>query len=274
VRAALLPAALAFLALILGLRLVSDNDPPNQRDFMRFGAWAVGGLIAAWLGFAAFLPTVEARSTYRTHFIAQPGEAVALASLIWLIGLAFADLRWRRAIRGIALAAVTIYGVAMTGSQQALITTHYRGTWENTANFMRSLSHLAPDVEEHTLFVYVENTALPEAPFTSGFGFQFAVRTFYDDRATAIVPNDNTLGEWEITAEGIDYIETWAEDRVYGWEDLIVITREDSGRLVIVETLPEEFYTPERQAQYDPYGRIVPGYVNESIRETFPIVEW
>ncbi|MBN1120613.1 MAG: hypothetical protein JXJ17_06010 [Anaerolineae bacterium] len=276
VRETLFPAALALLTMILGLRLVEDGTESqlSRTDFLRFGAWAGGGLIAAVLGFAAFLPTVEARSTFRTHFIALPGEAVLLASLIWLIGLAFTDQRWRRAVRGIVLAVVTIYGVAMTGSQQKLITNHYRGTWENTANFMRSLAHLAPDVEEGTLFIYVENTALPEAPFTSGFSFQFAVRTFYGDRATAIVPNDNTLGRWEVTADGIDYDETWADEHVYGWDDLIVITREDSGRLVIVETLPDEFATPNRQAQYDPYGRIRSGYVNESIRETFPIVEW
>ncbi len=70
----------------------------------RYLAFAAGGLAATWLGFATYLPTMFALSTIRTHVLAMAGEAVLLASLIWLAGSLVRQGSRRRAVWALGMA--------------------------------------------------------------------------------------------------------------------------------------------------------------------------
>jgi hypothetical protein len=244
----------------------------RHRAVLRYGLWSLGGLAATFLGFAAFLPTRFARDPIRTHVLAMPGEAVFLAAAIWAISYLARGVRWRWIARYAGVFLIALYGASVRGRVQQQIY-DLGGTWDNTAHFMRSLSHLVPAVDDLTLIVNVENPETVEAPWTSGFSFQYALRTFYDDEVTGIMTTDNILGSWEARADGIYVEEDWNGPHLFGWDEVIVITRDEAGRVMILDKLPPDLYTPERQRQYDPYGHIVRGYIPPRVRRTFPIVE-
>jgi hypothetical protein len=244
----------------------------RHRAVLRYGLWSLGGLAVTFLGFAAFLPTRVARDPIRTHVLAMPGEAVFLAGAIWAISYLVRGVRWRWIVRYAGVFMIVLYGTSVKGRVQQQIY-DLGGTWDNTAHFMRSLSHLVPAVDDLTLIVNVENRETVEAPWTSGFSFQYALRTFYDDDVTGIMTTDNILGSWEAREDGIYVEEDWNGAHLFGWDEVIFITRDEAGRVMILDRLPPDFYTPERQRQYDPYGHIVRGYIPPRIRRTFPIVE-
>jgi hypothetical protein len=41
---------------------------------------------------------------------------------------------------------------------------------------------------------------------------------------------------------------------------------------LVLDTIPKQFASPERQAQYRPLAAIKPGYLPARIQETFPAV--
>ncbi len=273
---ALIVGGVALLAMQVVRRVlpVSDTaDGIRRANVLRAALWAAAGALGALLGFAAFLPTVFADSVTRTHIITRPGEGVLLAAAVWLAASVVRSARWRRVVQAGGVALVAMYGAVMLGQVQTQLY-DLAGTWDNTAHFMRSLSNLAPEVEDFTLIVYVENPDVEEAPFTSGFSFQYAVRHFYGNTATGLIPTDSILGEWAIVPDGIRLEENWGDSPdVIGWDEMIFFTRDDAGTLALLDELPGEFYTAERQVQYDPHARIHRAYVPPAIRRAFPIVE-
>ncbi len=275
-----LPVLLTLAATLLAVAVVrrhfpAEPAPELRRDVPRFLLAGAVGALATWLGFASYLVSEAARHSWRTHVLSLIGEGVLVASAIWLASVFVRQQSWRWAVRALGIGLVVVYGTAMAARMQAAINS-LGGMWENSAYFMRTLAHFAPAVEEDTLFMHIENFELGEAPFISGFSFQYAIRYFYQDAAVGIIPTDNIIGEWEARDEGI-WVNEGGRERVYGWDSVIFITREDSGRLIIMEELPPDFYTPARQRAYDPARPLRPGFIPERIRRAFPLVaapEW
>lgn len=251
---------------VLGRRL---PDEPRTR-LGEAAAWIGGSLAAAWLGVAAFLPTIYATRIERTQLLSKAGEAVLIVSVIWLIA-DLISMKWSglRSVGRAGVLYVLMAGLAMGGYVQRQLDT-FGATWENFSQIMTTLSDQVPNVDEGTLFVYIEHPNPYEAPFTAGYTFQFAIRYFYEDRATGLMPNEIHYGEYEFRDEGICFGEDsfGLQPRLYGWDEIIVIERDAAGDVVIVPTLPDALHTPERQAQYDPAARIREG-LTAHLRETF-----
>jgi hypothetical protein len=276
----LLPALLVALVAVTAFRLVrwklrrpgEAGGASDQAALVHFAVWLGVGLAATWLGFAAFLPTGSAASRIRVQLLSAPGEAITLASGIWLLGRLAREGRGRRLVQLGGISLVAIYGAVNSVASQSGVYGYAAG-WENRAYFLRSLAHLAPQVTPPSLFVYVENPALDETPFVNGFTFQYAVRYFYDDQATGLIPTDNIFDRWSAGDAGITMEERWiAEPRVYGWDEMIFVTRDEAARLLILDILPDDFYTESRQALYRPHLRIQAAFVSERVRESFPVV--
>lgn len=273
---ALVNTSLVLISLNGFARLNGWREPAEMRwpRTQRYLLFVAGGFAATWLGFAAYLPTMFAMDTSNAHILAMAGEAVLLASLIWLAGSLFRQGNHRQIIRALGLVYVVFCGTASIGRTQHQITEELAGSWENTAYFMRSLAHLVPDVNEPTLFVYIEDPDLPEAPFTSGFSFQYAVRYFYDNQATGLIPTDNILGSWSVSDEGIMMSEAWIPGgaELFPWECVIFFKREHSGRLFILDEPPADFAPEAARARYDPHRLIARAYIPTRVQETFPIL--
>lgn len=256
--------------LVLLMRLVPQRI---DADLRRDALWVAGSAIAIFLGFAAYLPTIYADSVWRTHMLSRPAEASLIASTIWLISDLIPPIMARRVVRVLGVLYVTAAGTAMLWQQQTALT-QLGGTWGTMTTFMESLAAQVPDVNEPTLIVFMELPPPHEAPFTSGFGFQYAMRYFYSERATGLIPSDHISGTVEVSDDGFLMTESWVEgSHLYGWDEVIFITREEDGTVVILGTLPDAYHTPARQSQYDPHARIADGEIAPRLRETFGVGE-
>jgi hypothetical protein len=257
--------------LIVRSKIQDQDDDLNYRaTWLSYIVWMTGGVLAAWLGFAAYLPSIYATSPTRTHMLSIAGEAIVLTASLWLVSRLRNKTSWRLIVQVLGLVFIATYGtVTIANSQLELYS--YAATWDNLAYFMRSLAHLAPAVQQPTLFVYIENRNLEETPFVSGFSFQYAARYFYNDTATALMPADNIFGDWQVSDAGIDMHEKWVDTpHLYQWNEMIFITRDDTGRLLILTTLPDKFYSPSRQAMYQPGARIQNAFISNRTHAAFP----
>lgn len=272
VRPVLLTVAILAGWLIFCLLVLIKFLPEERRQTVKHHAvWIVGSLTAAWLGFSAFLPTTQAENLAHTHVLSKSGEAVLFASVIWLISDGVTHQLGRWGVRSAGVLYVMAAGVAMLWTQQTAID-RMGGTWDATTDFMHSLAEQIPDVRPHTLIIYQQVPDPYETPFTIGVTFQYAMRYFYEDRATGSITGDYTFGTFEVTDEGIRMTEYWIEgEHLYAWDEIIVIGRDANRAVFVAQRLPRDYYTPARQQQYDPYSRIVAGAITQRIRETFGV---
>lgn len=277
-----LPIALALLVTSLCFLLAqtwfaeSDLREPVWRHIARYGLWMVAGLGWAWVGFSAYLPARFATQTH-IHFLSIAGEGVVLVAGLWLVsGL----IRWRPVRVGVQLAGLawlTTYGVGLTNVlQQDLYT--YGATWENQAYFFRSLAQAVPALKGPTLFVYIKNPAIQESGFISQGSVQYGARYFYNDQATTFLSVGNDPSAWPMTDAGILMQEDWvAEPHLFNWNQMIFFTRDLSGKVVMLDTLPPLFSNAYRQNLYRPHDLILASFIPSRIEGTFPLltaVDW
>jgi hypothetical protein len=138
-------------------------------------------------------------------------------------------------------------------------------------------------MKENTLVVYIENRDLPETPFLSGFGFQYALRYLYEENAIGLIDHDRLLyHRWEVTDAGFEITPdagliatgfVGAKHSQHGWDEIIFLVKDSEARVHILEEIPPAYYTPERQAHYDPQGRIEHSFVAPRIREVMPPIQ-
>jgi len=244
--------------------------------------WFTIGLGAIWLGFAAFLPTnlieIEQR---RVDILAMPGMAILSASVVGFAGALAPHKGLRRIVEAILLAFIVSFGVSTTGRLQDEMYT-YDATWETEAAYMRSLANMIPEVAPNTLFIYMQPPFQGQVPFVSGWSFEYSLRYAYEDRATGIVPSNNqVISSWNTQEDGILITPSPGNESLaaaytsfHRWDEIIFVTRDEDYRAVILEEIPPEFYTPERAAAYDPYGRVeTAAFVPERIRELYPPIQ-
>lgn len=251
---------------------LNETTQLTARHGFQYLGWILGGVSAAWLGLAAFLPTIYSSLPTRTHMLSLAGESVVLISVVWLVGCFISQPRARLLIQ--------LGGLIWIGAQGTMVVNKtqqemygFSGTWDNSAYFFRSLANLVPAVKGPTLFVYIENPETDETPFVAGWNFQYGLRYFYNNRATGIVPSDSIFGSWKVTDAGIQVQEIWIDTpHTFGWNEIVFITREISGRVVILDQLPEPFLTAYRQSLYRPLDRIDLAFIPPRIQESFPIL--
>jgi hypothetical protein len=279
--AVVLAVAVTLTALtIIRSRLQSrpDEDGPPGGRWRPYAYWLAASIASVWLGFAAVLPTSLVTEKFsRVHFLSAAGVAVVLASLIWLISQAVRQARLRWSVRYLAIGLLVTLGVGRAGQVQQEIY-YLEATWESQAYFLRSLAHLAPSVEDNTLFLYVRDKELSQVPFLAGWGYQYAIRYLFEDIATGVSTRDGLLyHEWDISDEGIEikpqsairrYI--GAKHSTHGWDEVIVIVKQPSGGVAILDELPPELYTEARAALYDPYARINYTFIPDRVRRLLP----
>ncbi|GAB4481865.1 MAG: hypothetical protein Kow00124_30060 [Anaerolineae bacterium] len=281
-----LPVLVALAALIAALGIMrralgpapAEGDRPAVR-LRRAALWLAVGLALAWLGMAAYLPTMLSEQIYRIHVIASIGEGIALAAAAWLVAAPLPDVRMRRAVQGLLLAFFAAAGVVTITAQQRGIY-HNHATWDSEAYFLRRLAHLIPDVEDNTLLVLmVYDPATNPPPFVQNYSFQYAVRYLYDDRLVAYASNGPILAhDGVVTDDGIalvrwpgyDPASPLIRETAHGWDEIIIIEQNEYGYPVILEELPEQYYTPARAALYDPYARIRRGFIPGRIQKLLP----
>jgi hypothetical protein len=272
-------AMIGIMAVLLGAgsflmhRLFPDQSSKSLQQRLREHiVWIIGSLMAIWLGFAAYLPTLYAEAEWRTHMLSKPAEAILLASLVWLVGDLvgqFVAARGRLLVQYLGVLYIAITGIAMLARVQSDLDL-YEGTWQDTGRFMHSLAEQVPAVKTNTLFIYDQVPDPYETPFTSGWGFQYAMRYFYEDRVTGTVTIDGIFGTEEVSDQGIRITEQWIEgEHLYEWDEIIVIARDANKNVYIVDRLPDKYYTPDRQQQYDPFSCIIEGEIPSRIIEAF-----
>ncbi len=255
---------------------------PTQDTFAGYALWVTFGIVLAWLGFAAFLPTGLSTALDRVQNLSTIGEAIALASIVRMFSTLPARANFRHAVEATGLALIAILSTSMVSTVQNELYS-YNLTWDTEAVFVRSLANLTPQVKENTLFFYVENPDLPETPFLAGFGFQYAMRYLYEDRAVGLIDRDKLwFHDWVISDSGIEITPdpalvatgfVGAKHSRHRWDEIIFIAKDREARVRILEQLPETYYTPERAAQYDPYARIERGFITPRIRELLPPIQ-
>ncbi len=279
-------AALGVLigALIIMARVFEPEETGEGRTSTRSrllfaGAWLAAGLALAWLGFAPYLPTWIARAIHRVHVLSAPGEGIALAAAAWLIAAPLREAGRRRLVQIAALSFIAAAGIAtITGQQNG--TYQNRATWDSEAYFLRRLAHLIPDVEDNTLLllmVYDPDTNPP--PFGGNLAYQYAIPYLYRDAMRGHASDGlNIAYDAIVTDAGIDLVVAPGYDpesrmitpTSHGWDEIIVIEQNEYGYPVILEELPEQYYTPARAALYDPYARIRRGFIPDRIQKLLP----
>jgi hypothetical protein len=283
----LFPALLVIgivLASITWFRKQYAADLGNEASHIngwRYTVWFIVGAAGMLLGIAAFVPTQLINTIDRVHSVAIFGEGLIVVALIWLVSYLIKNNGARWLVRYAAIALVVAYGTVQRGWVQDQ---HYyfEAQWESEAQFLRTLAYTIPAVEENTLIILIENPALHETPFTNGAAFEYAVRYVYQDRAEGLISNDTLLAHnWEASDAGIsitpDYsfdIEGWPGTRntFHRWDEIIFITRLDNRQVAILDEIPEEFYTEDRAAQYNPYGLIKDTYISQRVMGSYPPV--
>jgi len=259
--------------LIVRRLIVPTEDAKSRlKQGLVFIVWIAVGLLTTWLGLAAFLPSALATSPTRTHVLSFAGEAITLMGVTWLVSSLIVNHWWKAAIQLAGLMWVSAHGAMFANlTQQEL--DQYAATWQNAAYFWRSLANIAPAFKVPTLLIYVENPAIEEAPLVYGWNFQYGLRYFYNDQATGIVPTDNPFGEWTVSDKGILFQEIWIDQpHLFGWDAIVFTTRDNSGRILVLDKLPERFLTAYRQSLYHPHERILTGFIPPRIQAAFPIL--
>jgi hypothetical protein len=117
-------------------------------------------------------------------------------------------------------------------------------------------------------------------PFLRVWSFEYAIKFLYRDAARGILTSEFPYAffhTWEMSDEGIeitpqDIIEDnpLAQRAFYGWDEMILLTKDTGGRAVILDTLPGDLFTEERASLYQPYARIHPAFVSDRVQRLLP----
>ncbi len=254
--------------------------------------WLGLGILVWFLGLFAFLLTIVADTTIRVHSTTPIGVAVIVTAIVWLISELLPRNWLRQALAAMVLITVGTIGAVQVSDLQGELYA-LDSVWSDQAKYFRTLTHITPDVEEGTLFIHIQPQGADDSPFIFGVGLQYAVQVLYEEKARALISNDNMAGsDWQITEDGVTVTQTHPgppsflfTDQHYNWDQVIFITKNTDGQAVIIEDISArslaEFGVfndyvdlsvigPEAESSYAPYERIRPGYVNEQVQQVYP----
>jgi len=245
-----------------------DDTPPGETTAARVRRallWLGIGLVITFLGFAAYLPTTYGQSIERVYILAAPGAGILLAALVWLAGSFFSTRASPRITRTIAFAFLVMVGLYNINAMQA-VNEEYAAVWDSQAVYLRRLAHLIPAAEPNTLLVRVVDDPDTPLPFNYGYAFQYAVRYLYEDSVLAAVTQGPLIGhDLVVDDSGLQVVlranmqpdNPLSHPSRHGWDEVIFLRQDEHGRPVILDTLPEQYATPAREALYNPQARII-----------------
>ncbi len=289
---------LVAIVLLVGLwAMVHFWQVPSEgrTEMARFAALWLGIGVTVWfLGLLAFLLTNIGETIQRVHSIAPLGTAIALASLIVLL-VQVLPTRWLQSVGAVSLLAV-IAAVSVVQMGESQIDYYLLDTvWTDQAELFRPMTHAVPTVKEDTLILFLEQDDRHPVPYLVGTGFDFSVRYFYQGNAVGVVSNNAlVVASWALEAEGIRLTSNSPlaggvlyTNRFYGWDEMIVVTRDDDTLTYVApelttELLSKGLFLPnvdlavvdETSLQtYDPYARIEAEYVNRRVQQVHPSIQ-
>jgi hypothetical protein len=259
-------APLAVIAFGLGFVALSWRAKRRTDEEPWAGATPGGLLVAAALGclwaLASYLPLVVAtRRAMRTQFLSGPGVAVLLAAAA--IGVAsFLPKKARLTAAGLLGAWVVGIGVQRTVAFQK----SWDDGWSAYPAQRRSLLELTaatPDLEPGTLVVLLQRHGAWPFDLT----FRHAVRYLYEGRAVGhVVGADPLLYATRFEPRGIRSIpdpvllRPWRERvLLYPYSSVVVLREDESGRLHLLESWPEDLPPLPADAAYSPRSRLREG---------------
>jgi hypothetical protein len=251
-----LPVALALAAFALAFFACARGSETRPRR--AYALLAVAGLVLGGLGYSVFALSPFFAAPHRMQVLSAPGIAIALAAALRGVSL-LAGARWSTPLAGLLGAWVVAVGTARTLAMQQV--------WDETSYFpaqrgtLAQLTALTPDLAPNTLVVLLDATGA----WPATFGFRHAVEHFYGGRATGIVwGGSDFLYPLRVTPRGLR-CETWpVVQKPWGvaptehrWDELLVVARDASGRLALVESWPAGVLPAlPADATYAPRARI------------------
>ena len=256
---------IAVLLFAVGLAATSWRARKRPDEAQPTGATRPGLLVAAGVGclwaLASYLPLVATtRGAMRTQFLSGAGVAVLLAAAV--VGAAsLLPKRARLAAAGLLGAWIVAVGVQRTVAFQA--------SWETWSAYpaqrrsLLELTAIAPDLAPGTLVVLLQRHGAWPFDLT----FRHAVLYLYEGRAAGhVVGADPLLYDTLFEAGGIRSVPVpvvrgpWREEVVlYPYESVVAVREDDSGRLQLLETWPEELAPLPLGAAYAPRSRLLAG---------------
>lgn len=253
---------LGSLALLPRLHLLSAAETDQTYSFAetwQAAFWILIGAVATWLSLLPFLVTWYGQFLLRVHVLAMVGESVLVAAAIWLVSSLFRHEVVYRSVSVVLLAMLCWFSSLNVAQLQST-----SNTWDQQAYFYRELAHLVPAAQENTLLFYDFNFENVQPPLFGGWTFQFSVSYLYGDSVFAASDGNMRGVVPQITDHGIDIVLSkdaltgdLARESSHHWDEIIFVSIDDYGHAYIIEELPPDYFTLERQTQYDPYSRIV-----------------
>jgi hypothetical protein len=277
-----LPAILTVLAGLGGIAVIRykirtvsvSNNPFSLTGYL---IWILASIIVTVFALIPYLVAGMTAQVYRIHYFTQVGVGMTLVGLIWLLTSVVPNTVVRSTLRWISMGLLMIRGSTLIAESQQLDYYAAHTDLDSQSYFMRSLANVVPDTKEHTLIVFYPGENGP-APFYYGFGFQYGMAYFYQRHAMGVVYDGSlTYHDWGIVEEGIKISPTplvtnWVGrvNEVYKWEEMIVITKDSSGRAVLLEQLPDPLKGLPNAENYNPDARIIKSYIPPRVQEIFP----
>jgi hypothetical protein len=266
-----LVAALGIVAVGYGVLHRHEPIMPQRRPLVL--SLAVG-LILLVLSFPAYLALADARSLWRTQFLAGIGTALVLAAIAGLVALAARRRTLQLAVAAVAAGVVSYFGVYASFTAASF---HY-SNWQRTRGAMAEILGFVPRLKPDSLVVL---TGVPKGtadPFGDNMWFDVALRLayphdpvvgiyFYADGTPAphenMVPNDQ---QWEFNGTG--YATLLPRVPV---ANTVIIQYSSSYRGHVDAKVPGFLSRrdPWLAATYDPLARIEPGPAPALVRRRY-----
>ena len=251
------PIGLAVFAagFALASRGAESREGPSRRQLL-----VVAGVGCLW-ALVSYLPlAATTRRAFRTQFLSTPGVAALLAAGV-LLAASFLPRRARGIAAGLLGAGVVTLGLGHTAALQA--------RWDEVSAYpgqrlaLLELTAIAPDLAPGTLVVLLQ----ARGAWALDLAFRHAVSYLYEGRAIGhVAAADPLLYETQFEVAGIRSTPEaalhgpWREPPVlHGYDSVVAVREDESGRLHLLETWPEDLPPLPPGAVYSPRSRLRAG---------------
>lgn len=233
----------------------AGGEGPFRRQLL-----VMAGVGCLW-ALASYLPlAATTRRAFRTQFLSTPGVAALLAAGV-LLAASFLPRRARATGAGLLGAGVVALGLGHTAALQA--------RWDEVSAYpgqrlaLLELTAMAPNLAPGTLVVLLQ----ARGAWALDLAFRHAVSYLYEGRAIGHVAGaDPLLYETQFEVAGIRSTpaaalqEPWRDPPVlHGYDSVVAVREDESGRLRLLETWPDDLPPLPPGAVYSPRSRLRAG---------------
>jgi hypothetical protein len=266
-------AGVCVIAFIVGSHLLSLGFPSLRLPPVSHLIVSLGfGLLLLVLSFPVYLLLAGNTTFWRTQMLSGFGAAIVLGSVFLLVAKLLMKDRYQALLAITACSIVVFAGV--NGGMKFQGFHEYR--WQIHRNLMAQISHLLPDVENHTLILL---TNLPKEyshdPFGAAMWFDFPTQLLYPTKEVVGYfiyekgdqPKDNP---WRFTAKGMEWEKKgMGQDFTeVSYNQIVALRYELDGKISILDKFPANLLPQKFDVSgYAPYSRIRRDFItNRSIR--------